>query len=240
MSEERRCPNCRGLVTADAEWCGQCYARLKAMPEEPKAVAPGREPSAAEREAWGEESGEGPDVTAGAVGASKVVPLQARKGEPSWPCPACDEWNPIELDTCAACGTPFARLFREPDHGPEVSPQSALLSSLVFPGLGHWRCGKPFDGVARAVLFAWTLTTVAVIVFSRSGKSGFGATVGLLGLFLVATVLLYALSALDAYRIASGEHELVTSRILLWGSAGLVLLAAIIATLITLPSMQGG
>ena len=240
MSEEQRCPNCGALVSADAGWCGQCYAPLKAAPKEPDAVPPIGETSAAEGETRGEGPGEEPEATATAAEASKVVPLQARKGEPAWPCPVCDNRNPIELDVCAACGTPFARLLQEPERRPEISPQSALLSSLVFPGLGHWKCGKPFDGLARAVLFAWTLATVVVIALSRSGKDGFGATIGLLGLFLVATVLLYALSALDAHRIASGESELVTSRILLWGSAGLMLLAAIVATLITLPALQGG
>lgn len=239
MSEEQRCPNCRALISADAEWCSQCYVRLKAKPEGPEATAPVGEPSPAEREAGGEESEEGREGTGAVVGASKVVPLEAHKGEPSWPCPACGNENAIELDACSACGTPFARLFREPEHRAEIRPQSALLASLVFPGLGHWRCGKPLDGVARAVLFAWTLTTAVVIALSRSGK-GFGTTIGLFGLFLVATVLLYALSALDAYRIASGDDEIVTSRILLWGSVGLVLLAAIIATLISLPSMRGG
>jgi hypothetical protein len=240
MSEEQRCPNCGALVSADARWCGQCYAPLEAAQEEPGAAPISGETSATEAETRGEGPGEGSEATATVAEASKVVPLRTRKTEPAWPCPVCDNRNPLELDACAACGTPFARLLQEPERRPEISPQSALLSSLIFPGLGHWKCGKPFDGLARAVLFTWTLATVLVIALSRSGKGGFGATIGLLGLFLVATVLLYVLSALDAHRIASGESELMTSRILLWGSAGLMLLAAIVATLITLPALQGG
>jgi hypothetical protein len=213
MSEQQRCPYCGALISADAEWCGQCYVRFGGPAGGSESAVPVGDRTAARRE--------------------------ASKGEPFWPCPACGKENAIELDACSDCGTPFARLFREPEHGAEIPPQSALLSSLAFPGVGHWRCGRPLDGLARAVVFAWTLTTVLVIALSRSGK-GFGTTVGLFGLFLVATVLLYALSAIDAYRIASGESEIVTSRILLWGSAGLVLLTAVIATLIALPSMRGG
>jgi hypothetical protein len=152
----------------------------------------------------------------------------------------CGNRNPIEFDACAACGTPFGRLFQEPERRPEIAPGRALAWSLVVPGLGHWKVGRPVDGFARTVLFLWTVVTVIVIVGSRSGKGGLGATAGLFLLFLGASVLLYGLSAVDAYRIASGERELVTSRILLWGSAGLMLIAAALAALVTLPAVRGG
>jgi hypothetical protein len=47
------------------------------------------------------------------------------------------------------------------------------------------------------------------------------------------------LSAIDAYRIASGEEPLVSSRGLLWASAGLVVLSVLIARFVTLPSPVG-
>lgn len=33
---ERRCPNCAGLVGADAEWCTQCFTRLDESPSVPR------------------------------------------------------------------------------------------------------------------------------------------------------------------------------------------------------------
>jgi hypothetical protein len=96
------------------------------------------------------------------------------------------------------------------------------------------------DGIARIVLFAWTLVTIVMILASRSGKSGIGAAASLFGLFLVAGIAVYVLSAVDAHRIASGAPELVTSRILLWSSAGLMLLAIILGAFVALPAVRGG
>lgn len=218
--DERRCPNCCALVSAEAEWCGQCYASLAAHPleEAPPVSAPAPPVSAAPREG--------------------VVPLQAREGEPAWPCPVCGNRNPVDLEACAACGTPFSQLLREPEPRVDVAPGSAAAWSLAFPGLGHVRCGRSFDGVARAILFLWTAGTVVVLLVSRSGRAGLGPTGPLLFLFLAAALALYATSALDAFRVASGDHPLVSSRMLLWGSAGLVLLSVVIATVITVGAVR--
>jgi hypothetical protein len=43
---------------------------------------------------------------------------------------------------------------------------------------------------------------------------------------------------LDAYRIAKGEDPVVSTRMLLWGSAALVVLSTLIATLVTLPAAR--
>ncbi|MBI2238088.1 MAG: hypothetical protein HYU54_06140 [Actinobacteria bacterium] len=217
--DERRCPNCGALVSAEAEWCGQCYASLAARSlEDPPAPARGAALSAAQRKG--------------------VVPVQAREGEPAWPCSVCGNRNPIDLEACAACGTPFAHLLREPERRVDVAPGSALAWSLVFPGLGHLRCGRSFDGVARVILFLWTAGTVVVLLLSRSGKAGLGPTGPLLILFLAAALALYATSALDAFRVASGDHPLVSSRMLLWGSAGLVLLSVVMATIISVGAVR--
>jgi hypothetical protein len=57
-------------------------------------------------------------------------------------------------------------------------------------------------------------------------------------LFLLGSASVYALSALDAFRIASGEQPLVSSRALLWGSVGLIVLSVLIATFVTLPAVR--
>jgi hypothetical protein len=122
----------------------------------------------------------------------------------------------------------------------QVEPGAALRWSLVLPGLGHWKCGRPFDALARVVVFVWMVLTLVIIVASRVGSGGLGAAASLFGLFLLATVALYVLSAVDAYRLASGDRELVSSRMLLWASAGLMLLAIILGALVAFPAVRGG
>jgi ribosomal protein L40E len=34
--EERRCPNCHALVSADADWCGQCFTPLRPKSDTPE------------------------------------------------------------------------------------------------------------------------------------------------------------------------------------------------------------
>lgn len=222
MSADLRCPNCGALVSAEADWCGQCFSPLEARAEEggepEKASVPEAEPDT----------------------PSNVVPLERRGGVPVWPCPTCGNDNPIELGSCAVCGTPFARLFQEEEEAhPHVEPASAMLCSAVLPGLGHWRLGRRLDGIARMVLFAWTAGTTVVLLLSRSGKGGLGPLASLVLLFFGSAVGLYLVSALDAYRIASGEAPVVSARMLLWGSAALVLLSTIIATVVALPAVRG-
>jgi hypothetical protein len=103
----------------------------------------------------------------------------------------------------------------------------------MLPGLGHWRLRRKADAVARFVLFLWTFGTLAVIVVSRFGKGGLGPTLPLVALFAFAALVVYVLSAVDAYRLARGDDALVSSRTLLWGSAALVISSVLLATMLT-------
>jgi double zinc ribbon protein len=214
---ERRCPTCGALVAADAEWCGQCFTPLHSA--EPQA------PTAALRPAG--DSG-------GALGGA----IQIEDGRPRWTCPACDTRNPIEAGVCTACGTPFGRLLEEPSAEPQLDPQSAAVWSMVFPGLGHWKLGRRGDAIARFAMFGWSFGALLVLLVSRFGKGGMGPTMPLFLLFLGASVAIYVLSAMDAYRIAGGEQPLFGSRALLWTSAGLIVLSVLIATFVTLPAAR--
>ena len=164
--------------------------------------------------------------------------LEVEDGRPTWTCPACKGRNPIEAGVCSTCGTPFALLFRENAERPAMDPQSAAMWSMVFPGLGHWRLGRRADAVARFTMFGWAFGALMILVVSRVGKGGFGPTFPLFLLFAFASVTIYVLSAVDAYRIAEGEQPLVSSRALLWASAGLVVLSVLIAGFVTLPSAR--
>lgn len=154
-------------------------------------------------------------------------------------CPACEHENAIALDRCEVCGTPFAHLFAEPERRPEISPSRAMGWSLLLPGLGHWMAGRRFDGVARMVLFAWTFGTVITLLVARSG-GGLGSTVTLVAVFGASAVAVYAVSAVDARRVAADETPVVSSRVLLWASVGLVVVSILLATVLALPAARGG
>lgn len=200
--EERRCPNCHALVSADADWCGQCFTSLRPKsdtPETPPVPSPVRVTA-------------DPSVT------------EARTA--TWTCPTCGEENGIDLDVCAVCGTSFAALFRQDEKPPAVDPRYALTRSLIFPGLGHRAVGRGADGLARAVLFVYTFATALLILIS--GPSS-GPAVGLLALYGSLAVGLYVLTAVEAYQMAQGGGPIVSSRFLLWGVVTLVVLSVLMA-----------
>lgn len=156
--EDRRCPNCSALVSADADWCGQCFASLRAPAPDPVPAAT----------------------------TPVVAPDRTEGGSLTWPCPTCGTPNAIELDVCSVCGTSFAQLLREPAAGPTVSPRDAFLWSLTFPGVGHAKAGRAPDGIARGTLFVLTFGLALVIVVSGvSTAPVFGVVVLLLGSALV-------------------------------------------------------
>lgn len=191
--EERRCPNCSALVSEDAEWCGQCFSSLKAS---------------------------APDRPADGVTTSIAEPTKPT-GEATWPCPACGEANPIELDTCRVCGTPFAQLFREPASRSTIAPRDAFLWSLTFPGVGHAKAGRAGDGVARGTLFVLAFGLTLVIAFSGAT----GPLRAVVIVLLLSSLTVYLGSAYEAYRIADGGGPLVSSRTLLWATVVFVLLS---------------
>lgn len=88
-----RCPSCAAAVRPDAPWCTQCYAALAVPAREtvPAIPAPRR---------------------------AEAPPRHAKAPVPAppatWPCTACATANPLALDRCATCDTPFlADLARE-------------------------------------------------------------------------------------------------------------------------------
>jgi len=215
---ERRCPNCRALVAPGVEWCGQCFADLRPVDrlvdEEPSALgtvpAPRRPVDEGEEPAAGE-------------GAW-------------WPCAVCGARNPIELDACARCGTPFAELMRDAPEQRHAEPKEALAWSLIFPGLGHRMAGRPLDGLARGVLFGMSFA-MALLLGVAGVRSG--PTFAVFALFLVTALVVYAGSAYEAYRIADGGDVLIGSRPLLWVLVGLILLSVVMLAL-AVASASGG
>jgi hypothetical protein len=135
------------------------------------------------------------------------------------------------------CGTPFSRLFEGESTGPQVNPGRAVGLSLLFPGAGHLVLGRTAEGVARAVVFGYALAIVVSILVARVG-GGIGPFLPLLLVSAVAGVGLYAVTAVDAGRIARGERPVLATRALLYGAVGLMLMT--VAVLVILGSRAGG
>jgi hypothetical protein len=226
------------LLAPDAEWCGQCFQPI-ARPE-PAAIP---EPPEVTDASDAREAAEAPDAPGMSTRSATVAMpggggVEIAGGTASWDCPVCDARNPIEASACSVCGASFARLFQSPEEErPAVDPKTAALWSLAFAGLGHWRAGLRAEGVARMILFAWTLGTVLVILVSSGG--GFGAGWSLFGIYAISAIGIYVLSAVDAHRVAAGLDPLVPSRMLLWSSAVLILLSIVLATFVTIPAARG-
>jgi hypothetical protein len=246
MSSERRCPDCGALVAIDADWCGQCYASLK-EPEAPTNGTPSETalgPSIVA--AAPTELGEEVSQIAAATEPQETEPSETQPQEagpegagPTWKCPVCERPNTMDLNICPACGTPFGRLFQEPEKPSEIPAKDAAAWSILLPGVGHLKAGRTMDGVARLVLLAWTVGTLAVLLVARFGKGGLGPTASLVYLFLIATALLYVESAVDAYRVAGGDPPLVSPRVLMWAVVILVLLSILLGSLVVLPAARG-
>ena len=147
----------------------------------------------------------------------------AERTEAYWPCPTCGERNPLALDTCAACGTSFGTLLALEPTQVRVEPGEALRWSLLYPGLGHKRAGLPLDGLARGILFSMTFGMALLMAF---GGPKTGVVSAMFVLFVLLSVATYALTALEAYRVAAGGPLFVPSRILLWITVGVMLFSA--------------
>ncbi|MGH2686004.1 MAG: zinc ribbon domain-containing protein, partial [Actinomycetota bacterium] len=147
-----------------------------------------------------------------------------------WDCPTCGETNPIEAETCPVCGTTFGKLFQDTDEGPKVDPGHAAAMSLIFPGVGHYVAGRAAEGIARGIVFSFSLATGLLALFAGLGAGS--------PLFLVVMVVslgsaagLYVLSTLDAGRAAQDLRPIVSTRMLLYGAVGLMLLTLILLTI---------
>ena len=206
---ERRCPDCGALASLEATWCGQCF---RSLAEPGPAPEPAPEPERAAE----------PGSVAAAVAVERGDPGAERgpRRAATWPCPACDNENELELDACAVCGTTFASLMRRDDASAEVDPKDALSASLLFPGLGHRAVGRALDGLARGVLFT-VLAAMAAMVFVAGVHSA--GSFGIFALFLGAALGVYLGSAYEAYHLASGGRPIVSSRALLWATVAVVL-----------------
>jgi hypothetical protein len=155
--------------------------------------------------------------------------------DPYWPCGACGGRNPIEADTCATCGTPFARLMRGESEPAAVDPPSALKRSLLFPGLGHRLVGRGADGLARGVLFV--IASAMALLTGLANRNAI--TTVTFVVFTGTAIAAYVGTALEAKRLAAGGGLLVSSRALLWGVVGLVVVSLVLLAVSVVSTVRG-
>jgi hypothetical protein len=211
VSPDRRCPNCGALVSEDAEWCGQCFTSLR-EPEPPPVPAP------AAPFAGAPEAADAPD----AAPSDAPEAATARSEEPIgafWPCPVCGTRNPIVLEACEVCGTPFAALMRG-DTRRDADPDAAFRRSLLYPGLGHAMLGYPLDGFARGAVFALAVLVAILLPLSVPTTA---LTILAVVLSVAAAAGIYVLAAAEVKRLAQRRGLLIESRFLLWGAVGLMM-----------------
>jgi hypothetical protein len=80
------------------------------------------------------------------------------------------------------------------------------------------------EGLTRAVFFAWTFGIALLLLLSDTR----GPTTALLILTATAAVASYVGSALEAHAIAGGGQPLVSPKALLWATAVLVGVSALL------------
>ncbi|MEX0991841.1 MAG: Ran-binding zinc finger domain-containing protein [Actinomycetota bacterium] len=249
---EGRCPNCGALVSPDAEWCNLCFASLK-VPEaevpDPTQAAAGPSPSdtgpasAADlvtievdiEEVDDTEPPAPEPAVAGPAPGSQIAEREAAEEEAAastvWQCPVCDEENPLEANTCMMCGTPFGRLFEEPEEQATMEPNRAAMLGLL-PGLGHYKLGRGGEGFARAFAFAGCLGMALLFLLSVSGTGS--SRLLILSLYFIAVIFLIGESAMECYRIASGEPQLIPGRLLIWGFVAVFGLSVVLVVALSL------
>lgn len=216
-----------------AAWCGMCFTPVESevLPRAEPGPTPDSQPDS-KREPDSETVRTGVATSSGGRGRDDepVTTAAASLTDPMWPCPVCESKNPIALDYCATCGASFATLMRQEKAQADVDPHDVFRRSLLFPGLGHRMVpGRAIDGFSRGVLFAMLL--IATLMLGFSGVHA-GAVFFLFLLYLLATVLVYLLSAFEASRLAQGGDPLVSSRTLLWTTVGILLLSVVVVALV--------
>ena len=145
-------------------------------------------------------------------------------GDPTWICPACDTPNQIEATACSRCGSAFTSFLSEGREARATKPVPrgrAVALTAIVPGLGHWSMGRAGLGLARGLLYVWTLG-LSLLLLIRPPAAG-GAVVRLVGgLFLLAAVGVWMLAMMETMRLVEGDDRpVIPPNALTWVAAGL-------------------
>lgn len=216
-----RCPDCGARNADAAAWCTQCYRRMEgpiaaATASSAEAGTQDRRPSHASPSGHDRAEMATPPPIPAAARAAAQRDIRVVGEQVEWRCARCEGWTPLEQPACSACGSD--RVGFTPERAPaatSITPTGSapLVASALLPGLGHLLVGRPGSGLARVLLWLlWGggagLTLVSV-----------GVTSTALVLTLAATAL-WAITLHDLSRLADGEPQLLTGRVLAWSVVG--------------------
>jgi ribosomal protein L40E len=235
-----KCPRCAAVNPDGADWCGQCLMRFGTPipvipqpkpPERPRRQVPRDEPAGGAG-ADGATSAPARPPDLGRTVAVRLVPSpggRIRKvGERiEWACPACEAVNPLDDLVCRVCGKPMLDLLHTSEPVEPVRRPGVAVGLSVVPGLGCWYAGSLGQGLTRLLLwFVWLV--VAAVAWPRPGAAMLLVKV----VFALSVVGLWAVSAVDAWRLAKGRRPVVDQRALAVAVAGLgaVLALGLVAT----------
>jgi hypothetical protein len=166
---------------------------------------------------------EGPAIEATIEGEKGSIEIKGKAI--TWTCSRCETVNSFETNICDVCGASFAEVLREPEEAkPHRDPNTVALVSLFFPGAGHAYIGLWGQAIARAIISVWTAVTA---VFAAA--QGAPQSIVMAVIFGLVSFGLWAVSAHDAFREASGQHAavLLRERLFLYLVMGLLLLSVI-------------
>jgi ribosomal protein L40E len=230
-----KCPRCDAVNPDGADWCGQCLMRFGTpIPVIPQPTPPDRPRRQVSRDtpaggagADGATSAPARPPDLGRTVAVRLVPSpggRIRKvGERiEWACPACEAVNPLDDLVCRVCGKPMLDLLHTSEPVEPARRPGVAVGLSVVPGLGCWYAGSLGRGLTRLLLwFVWLM--VAVVAWPRPGP----AMVVVKVLFGLGLAGLWAVSAVDAWRLARGRRPLVDQRALAVAAAGLGVVLAL-------------
>lgn len=214
-----RCPHCAARNAESAEWCTQCYARLRT----PDAATPAAAtlPARPEADARPSTPVGSPPTEAKAdpiPGVSSATGARFRHGEDGidWRCERCESWNPIEHDRCTVCGHALSGALTSARDGGdrEVDETMVVAASVLLPGAGHLLLGRVGPGVLRALLYALWLGGGFLLLRAAAAS---GQTVLPAVPLLVGALVVLACSVTEAQQTATGNDlTLLTPRVTLW------------------------
>lgn len=212
-----RCPDCGARNAEAAAWCTQCYGSLEEPTAASAEVGAGERPhprTPAPRPDSGAAPTPPPIPAAARAAAQRDIRVEGDQVE--WRCARCEGWTPLEQPSCVACGSPRVGFTPEQTAGATTTTPTGsvpLVASALLPGLGHLLVGRPGSGLARILLWLlWAggagLTLVSVGVTSTAL------------VLALAAIALWAITLHDLSRLADGQPQLLTGRMLAWSVVG--------------------
>ena len=215
MSEPINCPSCGASNPAGSSWCSLCFHRFDpsdaGAPSDVEASSDVEAPSVAVLD-----PGPGPerkDVDRPAPTAPPPPPSRGQQSglpdaeegstDETWTCRFCEAEVSMDQIDCPVCGHTIYESFGGSAPTIDVEPMEALRRSAL-PGGGHFLVD---EGLIGGLIMALTAISLAMgIYLSIIGVVAFGVAL------IFTALVLWALAAHDAFRIASGAADQIFLR----------------------------